>query len=310
MPTTSSSRISATGQKQTVRKGFTLIELLVVIAIISILAAILFPVFGRARENARRSSCQSNLKQIALGFIQYYQDYDERFPMSKGTGDGANHWAHGSLQPYLKSKQVLRCPSDTSTEFPGGTHDARSADSGLTDAENAFGSRVTSYGLNGLLLTNTDIYANSDGTPKTPTEQTTQRNGYTLGSIIVEHLAGVPSPASVILLAESPDRNNLNRNYFHSFRWNATGTYSTATAASRCSNNSLSTANDRFCQRPDGMFVPEDIATERHLSGANYAYLDGHVKWHKWSQVYPSSLPTVAGSTIRLQGNFDPRNGA
>ena len=63
------------------RRGFTLIELLVVIAIISLLAAILFPVFSRARENARRSSCLSNLKQIGLGMMQYTQDYDERYPM-------------------------------------------------------------------------------------------------------------------------------------------------------------------------------------------------------------------------------------
>lgn len=62
------------------KKGFTLIELLVVIAIIAILAAILFPVFARARENARRASCQSNLKQIGLGILQYAQDYDERYP--------------------------------------------------------------------------------------------------------------------------------------------------------------------------------------------------------------------------------------
>ena len=62
--------------------AFTLIELLVVIAIIAILAAILFPVFARARENARRSSCQSNLKQIALGIKQYTQDYDEKFPLA------------------------------------------------------------------------------------------------------------------------------------------------------------------------------------------------------------------------------------
>ena len=60
--------------------GFTLIELLVVFAIIAILAAILFPVFARARENARRASCQSNLKQIGLGIMQYTQDYDEKMP--------------------------------------------------------------------------------------------------------------------------------------------------------------------------------------------------------------------------------------
>ena len=91
-------------------KAFTLIELLVVIAIIAILAAILFPVFARARENARRSSCQSNLKQIGLGIIQYTQDYDEKFPI-RGvmTGTGAV-WTN--VQPYLKSLQIYQCPSE------------------------------------------------------------------------------------------------------------------------------------------------------------------------------------------------------
>ena len=94
------------------RPGFTLIELLVVIAIIAILAAILFPVFARARENARRSSCQSNLKQIALGFAQYSQDYDEKFPRHANP-DALTGWVV-VLQPYLKSTQIFQCPSDSS----------------------------------------------------------------------------------------------------------------------------------------------------------------------------------------------------
>lgn len=96
------------------KTAFTLIELLVVIAIIAILAAILFPVFARARENARRSSCQSNLKQLGLGFLQYTQDYDERFPQGTATGNTGRGWA-GQVQPYLKSHQILKCPSETNT---------------------------------------------------------------------------------------------------------------------------------------------------------------------------------------------------
>lgn len=113
------------------KTAFTLIELLVVIAIIAILAAILFPVFARARENARRSSCQSNLKQIALGLTQYTQDYDERFPPTNDAtnGAGANSSASWGLwmlhvDPYVKSTQIYRCPStalgaNTSVTYTG-----------------------------------------------------------------------------------------------------------------------------------------------------------------------------------------------
>ena len=103
------------------KSAFTLIELLVVIAIIAILAAILFPVFARARENARRSSCQSNLKQIGLGLLQYVQDYDEKYPtayvnyatpITLGTRSVAYQGWNGMIYPYIKSAQIYVCPSN------------------------------------------------------------------------------------------------------------------------------------------------------------------------------------------------------
>jgi len=111
------------------RTGFTLIELLVVIAIIAILAAILFPVFARAREKARQAACMSNEKQIALGLMQYVQDYDELFPTRYGggcdsaanTGDCENRktrsWKN-KLLPYIKSYDVFRCPSNPAAQGP------------------------------------------------------------------------------------------------------------------------------------------------------------------------------------------------
>jgi prepilin-type N-terminal cleavage/methylation domain-containing protein/prepilin-type processing-associated H-X9-DG protein len=95
------------------RRAFTLIELLVVIAIIAILAAILFPVFARARENARRASCMSNLKQIGLGVMMYTQDFDEHVPGSSANDSMGTKFS-ARLDPYVKSTQVFKCPSDSS----------------------------------------------------------------------------------------------------------------------------------------------------------------------------------------------------
>ena len=113
--------MNLTSRTRNVSSAFTLIELLVVIAIIAILAAILFPVFARARENARRASCQSNLKQIGLGLLQYAQDYDERTPIysvnidnvntgSKNLSAGHYFWSD-EIFPYIKSEQLFDCPS-------------------------------------------------------------------------------------------------------------------------------------------------------------------------------------------------------
>jgi prepilin-type N-terminal cleavage/methylation domain-containing protein/prepilin-type processing-associated H-X9-DG protein len=111
--------------------GFTLLELLIVVAIIGLLAAILFPVFARVRENARRGRCQSNLKQIGLGIQMYTQDYDDRYPQAsyKDTSySGVDNpppggWVsdysrglqqvawHNLIEPYTKNSQIFICPS-------------------------------------------------------------------------------------------------------------------------------------------------------------------------------------------------------
>ena len=135
---------------QNARAAFTLIELLVVIAIIAILAAMLFPAFARARESARRASCLSNMKQLGLGFVQYAQDYDGRYPKAGNYQVWANggHWVtgknatveadtlakfnapytatgnkadirDGAIFPYIKSEQIYRCPSGRDAETTG-----------------------------------------------------------------------------------------------------------------------------------------------------------------------------------------------
>lgn len=138
------------------KRAFTLVELLVVIAIIAILAAILFPVFARARENARRASCQSNLRQIGMGLLQYTQDYDEIlvpdwFVTNPNTGlstqsasvPGARYKWNDAIFPYVKSEQIFVCPSATSNAAKSWRY---YGNLGPTEEESDFGSYIIMHG--------------------------------------------------------------------------------------------------------------------------------------------------------------------
>ena len=127
------------------KKGFTLIELLVVIAIIAILAAILFPVFARAREKARQTSCLSNLKQLGLGAMMYAQDYDEVMFSTWMDPSGAAYpgdyqWPQ-VLYPYIKNWQIFVCPSDSTPNIV--------ATSGAPGSSLSYAANVAYYGGSG-----------------------------------------------------------------------------------------------------------------------------------------------------------------
>ena len=216
--------------------GFTLIELLVVIAIIAILAAILFPVFARARENARRASCQSNLKQLALGLIAYVQDYDEKLPIAWGDNSGNGTignagngygWA-GSTQSYLKSTQILQCPSEPTP--PGLITTATFSD----------------YWYNGCL---------NNATPGIATS-TTPAAGISEASLNYV--------SNTFLNGDGSDTDALGTQ---------TGAGTAAYAETGSDINSVAGGN-------------------RHLDGANYSFVDGHVKWLK-----PTIPTTTAASS-------------
>jgi prepilin-type N-terminal cleavage/methylation domain-containing protein/prepilin-type processing-associated H-X9-DG protein len=191
--------------------AFTLIELLVVVAIISILAAILFPVFARARESARRASCVSNLKQIGLGVIMYTQDYDEHYPSVNWSG-GTYRWPSGSTSsanpwylktyPYVKSVQLYNCPSaDASLMWDG------------------------SYSKSGLLSYGANIhFFTSSGS---------------------QNLAGVDKPSQTVMIVDS----------------------------------NFQSMEPFFNDGAAPWWNVDRALLDRHLSGSNFLFGDGHVKW-------------------------------
>ena len=120
--------------------GFTLIELMVVIAIIAILAAILFPVLARARAKAAQTSCLSNVRQISLAMLMYANDYDNRFPLVRGSASGPiflSSWID-TIQPYTNNLQIFICPHSSGTSVDWRTNNDLLKNYGYPPASGAF----------------------------------------------------------------------------------------------------------------------------------------------------------------------------
>jgi prepilin-type N-terminal cleavage/methylation domain-containing protein/prepilin-type processing-associated H-X9-DG protein len=240
---------------QTSRKtGFTLIELLVVIAIIAILAAILFPVFARARENARRASCLSNVKQIGLGIMQYTQDFDEHLPPRYNyfTTTGAYTLPNGQpsnstailwymmIYPYVKSYQVYNCPSNSLFTYAG----------------NYTGSFP--YGVNFI---RPSLCTSNCGVEMFPGNNTT---GTTPGA----SLAAIEDVARTITITDS-------KYYLVAFDHVLTASQATDSTIGACS--AASPYNWAGC------------VAARHLETVNTLFADGHAKAMKWQTILGSN---------------------
>jgi prepilin-type processing-associated H-X9-DG protein/prepilin-type N-terminal cleavage/methylation domain-containing protein len=295
------------------RKGFTLIELLIIIAIIVLLAAILFPVFARAREKARSAACQSNLKQIALAFTQYTADYDERLPHAWDT-DTVN--APGSctsncypgvastnepavwpakIEPYLKDRDVFTCPDATrpvkspcsTTAMTGNAVPWKASDPvvGARVGNWYLGASQVQYGYNTYFLGG-DRFEGQNHCNLSPTDP--KACGIYCNGIGAA-LSSIAEPSGTVLVCD---------NYYAN---NGSGSPPAFLDVMGLKGSGNADAGDEdFGCRADGTTADVyDSIPARHSGGLNVAFVDGHVKWMKKSALmYDEAFYSCSATSV------------
>jgi len=266
------------------KTGFTLIELLVVIAIIAILAAILFPVFAKAREKARQTSCASNMKQLGLGFSQYIEDNDEKFPSSINYGSG---WA-GHIYPYVKSTGIFACPDDS---------DPRTGTGGNGQAFNKAIDFPVSYCANAYIMDGGGASWTTGAWGKDP-------QGFRLSSL--------RAAATTVLLYEGDAADSGSgakgpaNNWFNpsdgGADMNSTSaygnitTYNTPIETTRhAAGGPVGTSSGPTSLNPGLANFASGAAVGFETGSNNYSFADGHVKFLAWDKISTSDKVDSVG---------------
>ncbi|WP_309723080.1 DUF1559 domain-containing protein [Armatimonas sp.] len=264
------------------RKAFTLIELLVVIAIIAILAAILFPVFAQARDKARSIACLSNTKQLALGVIQYSQDYDELLPVAGYNAQCRGRW-QWQIYPYVKNQQVFTCPNISQRPWVATTNNnftcPNSGQTGLVVGQNDKGGYGWSYALQG---DNGNGASSLDNAP-----------GYALASI--------QKPADTIIIGETGFVPNVAA--ASGWAMMAFDPRITATAAGFAQPGLLAQGRHNTEQTFTMQGMPVPIRGRLNL-----VFLDGHAKNLSLGQLFEVA-PVVGGVAVEDGINLVNENG-